>query len=169
MCAPWRFTRTSSSSTTLPRGSGTTRCDHAGPVRQPIAYAAAAATAAAGGGFLLLLLPCCCTKHLYIHPIMPPPPTPATPLLQEYAGTRLSVDKEDFVQRVHEAHCQQGAPLVDGYAPFCKHVFVRNYTGAPVSALPITDANRHLLQSGGHWGQPRCSWQPLLRCRRQLV
>ena len=58
------------------------------------------------------------------------------------------------MQRVHEAHCQQGAPLVDGYAPFCKHLFVRNYTGAPVSALPITDANRHLLQSGGQCRQP---------------
>ena len=50
---------------------------------------------------------------------------------------------------MHKAHVEQGAALVDGYAPFCKHVFVPNYTGAPVSALPITDANRHLLQSGG--------------------
>lgn len=43
-------------------------------------------------------------------------------------------------------------------APFCKHIFVPNFTGAPVSALPITDANRHLLQSGGRvdlqWPRP---------------
>lgn len=34
-------------------------------------------------------------------------------------------------------------------APFCKHIFVPNWTGAPVSALPITKDNQHLLQSGG--------------------
>lgn len=50
---------------------------------------------------------------------------------------------------MQEAHSKDGRPLVDGYAPFCKHIFVPNFTGAPVGALPITDANRHLLQSGG--------------------
>lgn len=49
---------------------------------------------------------------------------------------------------LQEAHTKEGRPLVDGYAPFCKHIFVPNFTGAPVGALPITDANRHLLQSG---------------------
>jgi hypothetical protein len=57
------------------------------------------------------------------------------------------VDQEAFVQRVHELH-KQGQPLVDGYAPFCKHIFIPNDTGATAGALPITDDNRHLLQSG---------------------
>ena len=47
--------------------------------------------------------------------------------------------------RVHEHHAAGDAPLVDGYAPFCKHVFVPNFVGAPVSCLTITDANRHLV------------------------
>ncbi|KAL4430946.1 hypothetical protein ABPG75_006202 [Micractinium tetrahymenae] len=65
-----------------------------------------------------------------------------------FAGTRLSsVDKRAFVERI-QAGAYDGRPLVDGYAPFCKHIFVPNFTGAPVGALPITDANRHLLQSG---------------------
>lgn len=42
----------------------------------------------------------------------------------------------------------QGAQLVDGYADFCKHVFVRNFVGAKLGALQITDENRHLLQCG---------------------
>ena len=42
----------------------------------------------------------------------------------------------------------QGAQLVDGYAPFCKHVFVRNFVGAKLGALKITDENKHLLQCG---------------------
>lgn len=37
---------------------------------------------------------------------------------------------------------------MDGYAPFCKHVFVPNFVGAKLGALEITDANRHLLRSG---------------------
>ena len=38
-----------------------------------------------------------------------------------YAGTRLTIDKVEFVDKIHEYH-QNGAPLVDGYAPFCKCV-----------------------------------------------
>jgi len=37
---------------------------------------------------------------------------------------------------------------VDGYAPFCKHVFVKNFVGAKLGALEITDSNRQLLKSG---------------------
>ncbi|EFN59411.1 hypothetical protein CHLNCDRAFT_137929 [Chlorella variabilis] len=64
----------------------------------------------------------------------------------EFAGARLSCDKQQFVQKVQAAYAG-GQPLVAGYAPFCKHIFIRNYTGATVGALPITDDNRHLLQS----------------------
>ncbi|BDA49866.1 hypothetical protein COCOBI_14-4860 [Coccomyxa sp. Obi] len=64
-----------------------------------------------------------------------------------YSGTRISYSKDGFVQKLHEFHAQ-GANLVDGYAPFCKHVFVPNFVGAKLGALPITDANRHLLRCG---------------------
>ena len=37
---------------------------------------------------------------------------------------------------------------MDGYASFCKHIFVRNFVGARLGAMQITDANRHLLQCG---------------------
>ena len=43
-----------------------------------------------------------------------------------YSGTRISCDKAAFVRKVQEAHSSGRAPLVDGYAPFCKHVFVPN-------------------------------------------
>ncbi|GAB4817927.1 hypothetical protein N2152v2_004973 [Parachlorella kessleri] len=65
-----------------------------------------------------------------------------------YAGTRISHDKEDFVDRMHHAFHAEGRQLVDGYAPFCKHLFVPNFVRATVGALAITDANRHLLRSG---------------------
>ena len=65
-----------------------------------------------------------------------------------YGGTRINFDKAEFVKRIHEAHAG-GAGLVDGYAPFCKHVFVPNFiAGTKVGAIPITEENQHLLRSG---------------------
>ncbi|PSC68259.1 flagellar associated [Micractinium conductrix] len=66
-----------------------------------------------------------------------------------FAGTRLAhVDKQQFMDKVQAAF-DAGRPLADGYAPFCKHIFLPNeWSGIPVGALPITDGNRHLLQSG---------------------
>jgi len=64
-----------------------------------------------------------------------------------YSGTRIAFDKAEFVRRVHEHHAQ-GAALHDGYAPFCKHVFVPNFVGAKLGSLEITDANRNLVRSG---------------------
>ena len=60
-------------------------------------------------------------------------------------GTAIQCDKAEFVTRVHEFH-KGGAALVDGYAPFCKHIFVPNFVGAKVGSLLITAANRHLLK-----------------------
>eukprot|EP00197_Chlamydomonas_leiostraca_P007911 CAMPEP_0202862186 /NCGR_PEP_ID=MMETSP1391-20130828/3319_1 /ASSEMBLY_ACC=CAM_ASM_000867 /TAXON_ID=1034604 /ORGANISM="Chlamydomonas leiostraca, Strain SAG 11-49" /LENGTH=215 /DNA_ID=CAMNT_0049541683 /DNA_START=122 /DNA_END=769 /DNA_ORIENTATION=- len=65
-----------------------------------------------------------------------------------YGGTRISYDKAEFVAKVHEMFKASGAKLVDGYAPFCKHVFVPNFVGAKVGALRVSDDNRHLLRSG---------------------
>ena len=64
-----------------------------------------------------------------------------------YSGTRMSVDQAVFMARLEAAHASGAAPLVDGYAPFCKHVFMPNFTDATCGALPITEANRHLLRS----------------------
>jgi len=63
-----------------------------------------------------------------------------------YQGARFTHDQADFVRRVHEAHAA-GAALVDGYAPFCKHVFVENFTDARVGCVEITAANKHLLET----------------------
>lgn len=95
---------------------------------------------------------------------------------EAYSGTRISYDKEAFVQEVHRQHrnvrsalvgpCPiaaltlcisaptralprvQGAALVAGYAPFCKHLFIPNFVGAALGALRITEQNRGRLQCG---------------------
>eukprot|EP00803_Ostreobium_quekettii_P010387 evm.model.scf_1047.3 EVM.evm.TU.scf_1047.3 scf_1047:41050-44207(+) len=65
----------------------------------------------------------------------------------KYQGTRIDFDRAEFVRRVHEEH-KAGARLHDGYAPFCKHIFVKNFVGAKAGAMAITKENRGLLLSG---------------------
>ena len=64
----------------------------------------------------------------------------------KYSGTRISFDKAEFVRRVHEYH-SQGAELVDGYAPFCKHVFVPNFVDAKAGNVEITDDIKGLIET----------------------
>lgn len=43
-------------------------------------------------------------------------------------GCSLDCDRSSFLAHLHKAHAE-GAPLVDGYAPFCKHMFIPNFVG----------------------------------------
>jgi hypothetical protein len=64
------------------------------------------------------------------------------------SGTLIEgVTPDDLVARCQRA-VENGASLVDGYAPFCKHLFVENDTPTSCGFAPITDHNRHLLRSG---------------------
>lgn len=64
-----------------------------------------------------------------------------------FAGTRMNCDQQEFVDKVHSHFNSGGKTLVDGYAPFCKHVFIPNEWSCTVGALPITDENKHLICS----------------------
>lgn len=76
-------------------------------------------------------------------------------VLTEFARTRLfgeeaggprirGCDAGAFVDHL-TAHPPER--LLAGYAPFCQLAVYRNWTATPVSALPITSANAHLLRS----------------------
>jgi len=49
---------------------------------------------------------------------------------------------------MEEAFASGEVEFEDGYAPFCKHIFVENFVGARVGAAKITSENEHLLRSG---------------------
>jgi len=65
-----------------------------------------------------------------------------------YAGY-LNTDPVAFETKLNELFEDMGHPLVDGYAPFCKHFFVKNFIGPHVKTpiVAITPENQHLLQS----------------------
>lgn len=53
---------------------------------------------------------------------------------------------EVFAARVNEAIEEGGLSLVDGYAPFCKHVFVPAFFECRVGVVKITDALQPLIK-----------------------
>jgi len=74
----------------------------------------------------------------------------------EFGGTKiLSVQPREFEEVLNAAlNCynEEGGEIVvdimDGYAPFCKLVAVKNFTDAKTGTLPITIENYQYLRSG---------------------
>jgi hypothetical protein len=63
-----------------------------------------------------------------------------------YLGTIFSLSVADFEEIVNQRYDE--SLLQDGYAPFCKHIFVKNdFTEAAVNVLSITPENEGLLRS----------------------
>lgn len=67
-----------------------------------------------------------------------------------YLGTQVRTDKAEFMQKLNELlKSDKSLKLADGYAPFCKHIFVKNWVpGVLVGAIAITPENKHLIESG---------------------
>ncbi len=65
----------------------------------------------------------------------------------DFAGTRVvGISQEELVERANQA-LEQGAVLVDGYAPFCKHLFLENPSDTRAGIAEVTEDNAHLLKS----------------------
>lgn len=77
-------------------------------------------------------------------------------VLTEFARPRLFPREprrntiQDCTAETFEQHLNAHPPLavLDGYAAFCKLHVHRNWTSTRCMAIPIDDANRHLLRSG---------------------
>lgn len=64
-----------------------------------------------------------------------------------FAGTKMvGMTPEELVELANKA-LAEGAELQDGYAPFCKHLFIRNPTETKAGVAPITPENEHLLHT----------------------
>lgn len=85
----------------------------------------------------------------------------------KYAGARItSINKEDFTNQVRAYIAEHGGfdkCSVEGYAPFCRHVFIPNNTDARVDAIEITEELLPLIKSGYRSRRPDelavlCRW-----------
>jgi hypothetical protein len=64
----------------------------------------------------------------------------------------IHFDPDQFTATIEEAYNTRRAGgetevLKGGYAPFCKHIFVKNFVGVKVGYMPITPDNEHLLRT----------------------
>ncbi len=59
----------------------------------------------------------------------------------------IGIEPEALIDLANDA-AAKGAPLVDGYAPFCKHLFIENPSPTRCSFAAVTETNRSLLRSG---------------------
>lgn len=64
---------------------------------------------------------------------------------QPRRNTIQDITPEQFARYLND---NEPLAVLDGYAPFCKLHVHRNWTSTRLIAVPITDANRHLLRSG---------------------
>lgn len=74
-----------------------------------------------------------------------------------YAGTKIPIGKDEFMKHVAIYYNERKAisdefkdrpVLIDGYAPFCKHIFMPNFDDRIVdAAIRITDENESLLRT----------------------
>ncbi|KAG5179585.1 flagellar associated protein [Tribonema minus] len=63
-----------------------------------------------------------------------------------YPGTKITHPPDDFNARVNE-YLAGGGKLHEGYAEFCKHLFMKNFAGIEGSIVPITAENEPLLRT----------------------
>ena len=69
---------------------------------------------------------------------------------KEKAGLSfINMDKDVLVAEIQKAYdTDDEVKLVDGYAPFCKHIFVKNFTDSVPSFIKITSENEKFMDSG---------------------
>ena len=82
----------------------------------------------------------------------------------EFAGTKITnLTVDEFIvvinEKAHQRHSAQleddgsqkllgGGVWAEGYAPFCKHLFVRNFTDALMAVASLDDLTREFLHTG---------------------
>lgn len=63
---------------------------------------------------------------------------------EEGKPANIEFNPEEFEAKVNELYDEKN--LKDGYAPFCKHIFIENFTEAKVFYAPITKENEKNLK-----------------------
>jgi 5,10-methylenetetrahydrofolate reductase len=66
----------------------------------------------------------------------------------DYTGTQVLYDVDAFEQKVNDLFASGNYPLVDGYAPFCKHLFIPNFANVKCGYAEISNENKSFIKSG---------------------
>lgn len=63
------------------------------------------------------------------------------------SANHIPMDKFIFLDKLCELIASGDCKFADGYAEFCKHIFVKNFTNSKLGILEITPENEHILKS----------------------
>lgn len=65
-------------------------------------------------------------------------------------SSKINYDKDEFTSKVNDFYLSEkdNGGLKDGYAPFCKHLFIENFTDALSTSIEITAENEKFMKSG---------------------
>lgn len=64
------------------------------------------------------------------------------------APQKISMDKDEFLAKVQQIYDKDSTvQLRDGYAPFCKHLFIPNFAGMLKCHMKITKSNEQALRT----------------------
>ena len=67
----------------------------------------------------------------------------------EKAFSRINFDMEEFASNINEFYLKnKDSHLREGYAPFCKHLFVENFTDSKPGYTKITQENEQYIRTG---------------------
>ncbi|CDU16114.1 conserved protein, unknown function [Plasmodium yoelii] len=61
--------------------------------------------------------------------------------------SHIPYDKNEFINKVNELIKEKKIKVVGGYASFCKHIFIENFTDATIEAIEINNKNRGLIKT----------------------
>jgi hypothetical protein len=59
----------------------------------------------------------------------------------------INYDKNEFAERINKFYIENTKLLQDGYAPFCKHLFVENFTDMTPGYVEINDETYNLIDT----------------------
>lgn len=59
----------------------------------------------------------------------------------------INYDMQDFAQKVNNFYLENPSSLKDGYAPFCKHIFIENFTDMTPGYVKITEETEGLIKT----------------------
>ncbi|SOV10201.1 conserved protein, unknown function [Plasmodium sp. gorilla clade G2] len=59
----------------------------------------------------------------------------------------IPYDKEKFIIKVNELIKERKIKVLPGYAEFCKHIFIENFTDATIETMEINNKNRDLIKT----------------------
>ena len=67
--------------------------------------------------------------------------------MRQFHQQQIPIAVGVFEEHINTLFVSGEYPLKDGYAPFCKHMFVPNFAGCKQAFLEITRENEHLIRT----------------------